>query len=382
MLVRFSSFISLFLLSLLPLVPSLPCFGVTYSSPSNSSHPRSHPPFLLPAAIHSLNLASLRLEDSDPSIIRSFLYTNVSLFLTIPNYLVPPIAANRSAALSWLYVHVVPFYPRAKISTISVGNDFVDASPDSVDQLLPAIRNLHLSLRDLGIRKISVSTSFSFVSAISTPFPPSAAQFREPPGDNVIGPLLRFLRDTNSSFLINVYPYNLYRLRSEIPIGIALFQEHAFNFRDDVTTGVRYYNLFDMMIDAVVSAMAVAGYENIPIIVTETGWPSASSTGNEADANKVYAEIYLKGLVKHLKSGKGTPLRKEGLSEVYIYELFDKEPERGKHPLGRSWGILYPNLTMKYHHIDFSGSSTILGAKAWIKMAVAMSSPFLLVVCL
>ncbi|OMO95474.1 hypothetical protein CCACVL1_05398 [Corchorus capsularis] len=43
----------------------------------------------------------------------------------------------------------------------------------------------------------------------------------------------------------------------------------------------------------------------------------------EVEANGIYAEMYLKGLVRHLKSGMGTPLRKEGISEVYVYELMD-----------------------------------------------------------
>ncbi|KAH0979644.1 hypothetical protein GBA52_006821 [Prunus armeniaca] len=238
-----------------------------------------------------------------------------------------------------------------RISTISVGNDPLESSPDFSTFLLPAIRNLHLSLRDLGIRKISVSTTFSFISIITTPFPPSSAQFLEPALYTVVRPLLQFLRDTNSSFLVNLYPYNLYKIRSEIPIGFPLFQEHPFGFRDDLTTGVRYRNLFDMMVDAVISAMAVAGYENIPLIVTETGWPSFSTDPTEIDANPIYAELYLKGLLCHLRSGKGTPLRKEGVSETYIYELLDKQMRKG-----RNWGILYPNLTAKYKYIQFSGS--------------------------
>lgn len=101
------------------------------------------------------------------------------------------------------------------------------------------------------------------------------------------------------------------------------------------------------MVDAVVSAMALAGYETIPVVVTETGWPSS---GNELDANSGYAEIYLRGLVKHLMSGAGTPLLKDGVRGVYLYELFDKEGN------GRNWGVLYPNGSAKYR-IDFSGES-------------------------
>jgi hypothetical protein len=285
--------------------------------------------------------------------------------------MVNPIANNRSIARAWIYTHVLPFYPRAKITTISVGNAFLDVYPESINNLLPAITNVHVSLRDLGIRKISVSTSFSFVTTVLSPFPPSSATFQEPPGVNLIGPLLQFLSDTNSSFLINLYPYNLYRLRPEIPLGIALFQEHPFNFRDDFTTGVRYRNLFDIMVDAVVSSMAFAGYETIPVIVTETGWPSA---GNELDANSGYAEIYLRGLVKHLKSGAGTPLLKDGVKAVYLYELFDKDGS------GRNWGILYPNGSTKYR-IDFSEASRSC-LMNWINVALILALIVVEVCCM
>ncbi|CAL0317651.1 unnamed protein product [Lupinus luteus] len=366
-------FLFLFLsLSLLPTTTTTTTVGVTYSTPPPSSPsppPPPPPPDCISTAMTTLNLHSLRLDDPDPSIIRTFLYTNTTLFLTLPNYMVSPIATNRTIALAWLYSHVVPFYPRVNITTISVGNAFLDSYPEHFSDLLPAITNLHLSLRnDLGIRHIQISTTFSFVSAISSPFPPSSAVFQEPPGTTTtfFGSLLQFLQETNSSFLINIYPYNLYRLRPEIPLGLALFQDHAFNFRDDLLTGVRYRNLFDMMVDAVVSAMAVEGYETIPIVVAETGWPSGSANGNEVDANPGYAEIYLEGLVKHLASGTGTPLLKDGIRQVYVYEMFDKEAKEG-----RDWGLLYPNGTMKYD-IDFSGTSSFRGVSATLSLLLVM----------
>ncbi|KAL3621631.1 hypothetical protein CASFOL_036543 [Castilleja foliolosa] len=127
---------------------------------------------------------------------------------------------------------------------------------------------------------------------MTTSFPPSTAEFQEPIASLIIHPLLQFLSETNSSFLINLYPYRVYKINAQIPIGFVLFQEHPFNFSDDVITGVRHWNLFDMMVDAVIAAIAVSGQENIPVIVTETGWPSDS----EAHATGNYAEMYLKGL--------------------------------------------------------------------------------------
>ncbi|KAK3031032.1 hypothetical protein RJ639_035063 [Escallonia herrerae] len=122
-----------------------------------------------------------------------------------------------------------------------------------------------------------------------------------------------------------------------------------------------------MMVDAVVAAMAVSSHENIPIIVTETGWPSSASgdsNTNDGEASQVFAEMYLKGLLLHLNSGLGTPLRKERVAEAYIYQLFDNGTEQGSNGVvgesGQRWGIVYPNMTMKYR-IAFSGGSGRVG---------------------
>ncbi|KAK3024653.1 hypothetical protein RJ639_044269 [Escallonia herrerae] len=317
--------------------------GVTYNPTATLPSPEH-----VAGALQTLKIPAVRLPQPDPSVVRAFSYCNTSLLLTVPNSLVPSFAANRSAAELWLYTHVVPFHPRARISAISVGSDAPSDASDLSSSLLPAIRNLHSSLSDLGLRHISVSTTFSFINTLTTSFPPP------PP-------------KTNSSFLINLYPYNVYKLNSEIPIGYALFQEQPFNFRDDHVTGVRYRNLFDMMVDAVVAAMAVSGHENIPIIVTETGWPSSASgvgNTNDGEASQVFAEMYLKGLLLHLNSGLGTPLRKEGVAEAYIYQLFDNSTEQGSNVVvggsEQRWGIVYPNMTMKYR-ITFSGVSGRVG---------------------
>ncbi|WCJ19768.1 O-Glycosyl hydrolases family 17 protein [Euphorbia peplus] len=318
--------------------------GVTYNTTATTTTDA------IAAAVNSFHFRRLRLLHSDPKLIRSFAYSNVSLFLSIPNSVLLPLAANRTVAVHWLYGHVLPYYPRSKISVISVGDDAV--SPELRPFLLPAIRNLYLALRDLGISKISVSTTFSFFSTVRAPFPPSSASFQEPLGELVIRPLLQFLEDTNSSFLIKIYPYNIYKMYTEIPIGFALFEEHPFNFRDDLVTGVRYRNLFDMMVDAVITSMAIAGHQNVPVVVAETGWPSSGRGLDEVEATLALSEKYVRGLVSHLRSGLGTPLRKEGVAEAYVFELIDQEEKEG----ARNWGLLYANMSKKYN-IDFSGAS-------------------------
>ncbi|KAL0671458.1 hypothetical protein Bca4012_034162 [Brassica carinata] len=53
--------------------------------------------------------------------------------------------------------------------------------------------------------------------------------------------------------------------------------------------------------------MAVMGYENLSLIVAETGWPS-SGIDCEVDETLLYSEMFLKGLLAHLRSGGGTKM--------------------------------------------------------------------------
>ncbi|XP_047333106.1 lichenase-2 [Impatiens glandulifera] len=345
------TFILLLLSLLIAGGTSLPTtIGVTYNPSTIHISPER-----VVDALESMKIPAIRLISPSPAAIRAFAYSSISLLLCVPNDLVHFFAANRTSAQVWLYSHVVPFYPRAKISAISVGMDVFSAAADLSDDIMPAINNLYKSLVELGIRHISVSTTLSFVNVISGAFPPSTADFQEPMAGVIIKPLLDFLRETNSSFMVNLYPYTVYKLNSDLPIGYAIFQEARFNFRDDTFTGVRYHNLFDSMVDSVIGAMAQAGYEDIPVTVTETGWPSGAS-GMEADATEVYAEKYIRGLIEHLHSGQGTPLRKEGVAETYIFELFDEDNvQQGSGIAGQKWGILYENMTKKFH-FDLSSS--------------------------
>ncbi|XVF83859.1 hypothetical protein PTKIN_Ptkin16aG0527200 [Pterospermum kingtungense] len=363
------------LFSLVHVTSSLPPIGVTYNSLSTIAKTTVPPPDNITTAITFLKITTVRLLNPDPSLIKAFAFTNTSLLLSIPNPLLPTLSSNFSAAFQWLNRHVLPFYPRSNITLISVGNCVLSSTTeeDLSPYLFRAMRNVQRAIQELGIGKIPISTTFSFFSTITTAFPPSSAQFQQPVGDIIIKPLLQFLEETNSFFLINLYPYNMFRLNSEIPIGFALFQENPFNFRDDLVTGVRYFNLFDMMVDAVIAAMAEMGHANIPVIVAETGWPSGGGQAGEVEANGVYAEMYLKGLVKHLRSGVGTPLKREGIAEVYVYELMDHEG--GDIESSRKWGILSENMTMKYD-VEFSigaknsGSMMIFLAVMWLSWEV------------
>ncbi|KAF2583429.1 hypothetical protein F2Q68_00005717 [Brassica cretica] len=56
------------------------------------------------------------------------------------------------------------------------------------------------------------------------------------------------------------------------------------------------------------ASMAVMGHENLSVIVAETGWPSSGIDSGEVDETLLYSEMFLKGLLAHLRSGGGTKM--------------------------------------------------------------------------
>ncbi|ESQ31296.1 hypothetical protein EUTSA_v10005331mg, partial [Eutrema salsugineum] len=316
--------------------------GITISSPASISGSVPISPERIVAKVVSMKIKAVRLLEPNPAMMRAFANTNVSLFLSIPNPLVPLLASDRSFALRWVYREVLPFHPRTKISVISVGNDVISSySPDARPPLflLPAMQNVQRSLAHLRMDKISVSTTFSFTNTIPMAFPPSSARFQQPNGELIIKPILKFLERTNSSFIINLHPYQIYRSSFLIPLGFALFGNSPLYFRDDLKSGVRYDNLFDMMVDAVISSMAAMGHKNLPLIVAATGWPSSGINASEVDATLLYSEMFLEALITRLRYGRGRRLRKEGVSEVYIFELVDTK--QGV----LNWGLVNDDMT-------------------------------------
>lgn len=97
------------------------------------------------------------------------------------------------------------------------------------------------------------------------------------------------------------------------------------------------------------------------IIVGEIGWP----TDGDVSANVTLAERFYHGLIKHLASNKGSPLR-PGYLEVYLFGLLDEDaksilPGNFEH----SWGIFGYDGQPKFP-LDLSGkgeNKTLVAAK-------------------
>jgi len=108
---------------------------------------------------------------------------------------------------------------------------------------------------------------------------------------------------------------------------------------------VNYTNMFDAQMDAVFTAMKKLGYDDVELVVAETGWPSVGEL-NEGGVSFDNAASYNGNLIKHVNSGKGTPLMPGRTFETFIFSLFNEnlKPTVSE----RNYGLFYPDLTPVY----------------------------------
>uniref|UniRef100_A0A803R3V7 glucan endo-1,3-beta-D-glucosidase n=1 Tax=Cannabis sativa TaxID=3483 RepID=A0A803R3V7_CANSA len=159
--------------------------------------------------------------------------------------------------------------------------------------------------------------------------------------------MLKFLQETNSPLMVNPYPYFGYN--PKMP-NYSLFKPNR-GIRDP-KTGITYTNMFDAQMDAVHTAAKAIGFGNVELVIGETGWSSAC----EWEVCSIeHARDYNANLIKHINSGKGTPLMPNRKFETYLFALFNENLKPG--PLGeRNWGlfslILLPFMMLAFCAMD------------------------------
>ncbi|PWA55948.1 Glycoside hydrolase, catalytic domain-containing protein [Artemisia annua] len=293
------------------------------------------PPQRVVALLLQQNISAVRLPKPSPEIITAFYDTNITLLLSVPNSLVTEFSKNGSFAKSWIFTNVVDFYGHVKVTAISVG-DYVQETEPPIQTVILAIQNTYTVLQEAGIYDIDISTSLSYTHFIDAAAQPSDARFISTKL-RLLKPLCRLITQINSSFFVTVHPFIAYS-GSTFPSTFALFEKSTFLVLD-TKTGHSYLNLFDFMVDSLYRALEVKGFPDLPLIITETGWPCL-------DARCSQATSYLNGLVRHVKTVDGTPSRKDGVPYIYFYQMFSVR--RLAYPTFHDYGMCYPNMTMKF----------------------------------
>ncbi|KAK2413488.1 O-Glycosyl hydrolase family 17 protein [Trifolium repens] len=326
----------LFLLLLFHLSVTVNSIGVNYGTlGDNLPPPTNVANFLKTNTI----INSVKIFDVNPDILKAFVNTGISVTVTAPNGDIA-LLTKIDSARQWVVTKIKPFVPQTKINYILVGSEVLHWGDNvMIRSLVPAMRTLHSALLAEGITDIKVTTAHS-LAIMRQSIPPSAGQFRPGYAKHVLTPMLKYLKETGTPFMVNPYPYFGYNPKN---VNFALFRPNRGLF--DRNTKLTYTNQFDVLMDAVHSAMKAVGYGDVDIAVGETGWPSVCDGWDACSVAN--AQSYNGQLVRHLEEGKGTPLMPNRKFDTYLFALFNENQKPG--PIAeRNWGLFRPDFSPVY----------------------------------
>ncbi|XWS47543.1 hypothetical protein CRYUN_Cryun14cG0161300 [Craigia yunnanensis] len=310
------------------------------------------------ALLKAQQIRHVRLYNADQGMLVALANTGIRVMISIPNEQLLGIGQSNSTAANWVSRNIVAHHPATNITAICVGSEVLTTLPNAAPVLVNAIKFIHSALVASNLdNQIKVSSPLSS-SIILDSFPPSQAFFNRS-WNPVLVPMLNFLESSGSFFMLNIYPYYDYmQSNGVIPLDYALFKPLSPNKETvDANTLVHYSNVFDAMVDATYFAMAFLNFTNIPVIVTETGWPSKGDS-NEPDATIENANNYNSNLIRHVINKTGTPKRPGISVSTYIYELYNEDMKPG--PISeKNWGLFDANGKPIYI-LRLTGSGSLL----------------------
>ncbi|XP_031398574.1 glucan endo-1,3-beta-glucosidase 5-like [Punica granatum] len=226
---------------------------------------------------------------------------------------------------------------------VAVGNEPFLTSYEGqyVNYVVPTLLNLQQSLAKANLAgsvKLVVPCNADAYEANL----PSQGAFR-PELTDIMTQLVSFLNTNGSPFVVNIYPFLSLYGSSDFPQDYASFEGTT----HPVTDGNNVYtNAFDGNFDTLVAALTKIGYSQMPIVIGEVGWP----TDGAFNANLSAARAFNQGLINHVLSNRGTPLR-PGVPpmDVYLFSLLD-EGAKSVLPgnFERHWGIFSFDGQAKY----------------------------------
>ncbi|XAR62901.1 Glucan endo-1,3-beta-D-glucosidase [Bertholletia excelsa] len=299
------------------------------------------------AILKANHITHVRLYDADAHMLTALSNTGIEVIVGVTNEEVLGIGVYPSRAAAWVNKNVAAYLPSTNITAIAVGSEVLTSLPHASPILVPAMNHLHSALVASNLNyQVKVSTPQS-MDIIPKPFPPSTASFNST-WNSIIFQLLQFLRNTNSYYMLNAYPYYGYTNSNGIfPIDYALFQPlSSVKQIVDPNTLFHYNSMFEAMVDATYNSISALNFSGIAVVVTESGWPWLGGA-DEPDATSQNAETFNNNLIRRVLNGTGPPGQPNISINTYIYELFneDKRPGPGTE---RRWGVFFTNGTAVY----------------------------------
>ncbi|XP_047323046.1 glucan endo-1,3-beta-glucosidase 6-like [Impatiens glandulifera] len=323
--------------------------GIGANWGTQASHPL--PATMIVKLLKDNGIKKVKVFDADWGTLNALSGSEIEVMAGIPNDMLSLLAGNATAAQLWVDTNV-SFHITTndvKIRYVAVGNEpFLSTYNGTyLTTTLPALQNIQTALIKSGFGNlVKVTVPLNADVYESSTSLPSTGDFRADIHDLMIQ-ILEFLKENNSPFTVNIYPFiSLYK-DPNFPLDYAFFNGYSSPINDN---GRIYQNVFDANLDTLFWALQKNGYETMSVIVGEVGWP----TDGDGYANPNYAQKFNQGLISHI--GVGTPLR-PGPIEAYLFSLID-EDAKSIQPgnFERHWGMFNYDGTPKYH-LNLMGSN-------------------------
>ncbi|KAA8519246.1 hypothetical protein F0562_013502 [Nyssa sinensis] len=281
----------------------------------------------------------VKLFDADPYCMKALIGSGIEVMVGIPNEMLAVLSSSTAASDLWVRQNVSAYMVRGGVNIryVAVGNEpFLSSySGQFQSYVIPALLNLQQSLAKAnlaGFVKLVVPCNADAYEASL----PSQGAFR-PELTQIMTQLVSFLNSNGSPF-------------------------------DGANV---YYNAFDGNFDTLVAALSKIGYGQMPIVIGEVGWP----TDGAISANLTAARAFNQGLIKHVLSNKGTPLRPEvPPMDIYLFSLLDEGaksilPDPSRDLSGVTNHIKLACSVADCTTLNYGGSCNEIGAKGNISYA-------------
>ncbi|KAM7262115.1 hypothetical protein ACFE04_021192 [Oxalis oulophora] len=363
MLCRFAAAIPLLLFWVIfTSIPIIDAFlGVNWGT--IASHPI--PPEIVVQLLKDNNFTQVKLFDADPKYVDALKGSGMEIMVAIPNQDLEKFSDSYDKCQEWVKENVTEHVKDGSVNIkyVAIGNEpFLTSYNGSYTKLTyPTLVNIQKALGEAGLGdKIKATVPFNADVYESVSNKPSGGDFR-PDIKAVSLQIVKFLKQNNAPFVVNIYPFLSLYQNPDFPFEFAFIGNSKSDSPPVVDNNITYTNAFDANFDTLVTTLTKNGFPDMPIMIGEIGWPT---DGNQF-ANASLAKKFYNGLFEKLTANKGTPLR-PGPMQVYLFSLFD-EDQKSIAPgfFERHWGIFSFDGKPKFP-IDLKGdgqAKMMIGAK-------------------
>uniref|UniRef100_A0A6M2EWV7 glucan endo-1,3-beta-D-glucosidase n=1 Tax=Populus davidiana TaxID=266767 RepID=A0A6M2EWV7_9ROSI len=352
--------LSLFLLFLTASNITVQAIGVNWGT--TSSHPL--PPDKVVELLKSNKITKVKLFDADPLVLQALSGSNIGVTVGIPNSMLKSLNSSKKVAESWVHDNVTRYVSSGssgvRIEYVAVGDEpFQQSYGEQYHPfVIGAAMNIQIALARVSLaNQVKVVVPCSYDTFQSESSLPSKGHFR-PDLNKTMTELLTFLTKHHSPFFATISPFIISHRNKNISLDFSLFKETKHSRNDGHRT---YKNSFDLGYDTLVTALSTAGFPKMDVVVAKIGWP----TDGAANATPSAAETFMKGLMDHLHSKSGTPLRPRNPPiETYIFSLLDEDQRsivNGN--FERHWGVFTFDGQAKYSVDLGQGSKNLVNAQ-------------------